>query len=339
MKISFLKGNQKGAGMNNGMKVPYGAGRRVFPQLRWILVMLLATSPIHFFVLRAVYDALHVETRGVLLSETVTIHPFSDGVIDTVLVRPWMKVDSGAILLQYRPVGRWGVVQNVPVGVDLGAVRALYTEQASVDRSIALAQKELRLARDRLSGILWLQAREAATEAEVAGARLRVIQAEAQMEQLNLRKDLIVGRLAEDRRTVKLESAAFDTKVMRATCSGLVLIARAETGRTIRADEDIFVIEKSPTRYFVSAMLDPKDIGLAMPGRKAKVVLSNGRKLRAIVSDMGPFIDSTIIDPLEAVRRGDRQLQVTIDLMDSLPADARLSGLPVRVRYWRYWNW
>ena len=339
MKVSFRRHASRAPDVSKQMKVPYGPSRRIFPRLRWILVLVVATSPIHLFVLHSVYETLRIQAQGVLLSNVSPVMGGEDGVVDTVLVKPGQRVDSGQALALVRPLAQ------APIVVDTGSANRLEKDLvrsiAGLDRRMVFAKRELAMARDRLSSVQWLQQRGAATDAEVETARFRVVQSEAALEDLVLQREDQRGKLSDGQghsAIVKSESENAP-RTISSPVAGRVLEDHLLAGRPLRSNELAFVIERQPSQYTVDALVDPRDIRVAMPGRKARVVLPDGRSLKAEVVDLAPVIDTTVVDPIESLRHGDRQLSVSIRLIDSLPPERRIHGLPVRVEFWRFFNW
>lgn len=344
MKVTFKKRSEVNPESSKGIGVSYGPGKRAFPQLRWIIVLIAATSPIHLFVLHSAYKALRIEGRGIITTETRSVPPLVDGVLDTIMVNLGSWVDSGQVLFLIRPI-REDASPGPRFKPDTLEATIEVQEQkrslSGIDRRIVLAKRELALTNDRLSNVLWLQRRGAATDAEVQTARLRKLQSETSLEELLVQKDMISGRLLDMRKrsAFKPEIDTSDaTRVIRSTVSGRILAVNAQIGRPVRADEPIVLIEKFPQQIGLQVLLDPKDMQVAVPGKDADVTLPYGKKRHAVVLHTGMVVDSTINNELDALRKGERQLRIHLQMIDSIPIGLRIPGLPVTVSFWRYWD-
>lgn len=73
MKIKFHLDKQKNPAQHGGVKINYGAGKRIAFRLRWYLILFLIISPVLIFVWYITKDKVIVESPGLLTTEPLKI--------------------------------------------------------------------------------------------------------------------------------------------------------------------------------------------------------------------------------------------------------------------------
>ena len=99
MKIKFHLDKQKNPTQHGGVKINYGAGKRIAFRLRWYLILFLIISPVLIFVWYITKDKVIVESPGLLTTEPLKIQASQDAVISAVNIKQGQPAKQGNILI------------------------------------------------------------------------------------------------------------------------------------------------------------------------------------------------------------------------------------------------
>ena len=99
MKIKFHLDKQKNPAQHGGVKINYGAGKRIAFRLRWYLILFLIISPVLIFVWYITKDKVIVESPGLLTTEPLKIQASQDAVISAVNIKQGQPAKQGNILI------------------------------------------------------------------------------------------------------------------------------------------------------------------------------------------------------------------------------------------------
>lgn len=328
MNISFQSPPGGDPTISNGLKVSYPPAKRIFPRWRWGAILLLALSPMLLFAGHALWSALRIEGQGFLTSATREVCAPQDIRLDSVWVRPGQRVDSGQRLALWSSLAQeiMATAPAAPASLPLDCSGFLERERLSRE-GLALAQAQ----EERMR---WLMSQGAATDAEWRSARAATLQAQGEATSRHQEWERCKQTPVAIPATPVPTGPPVD-RVLRAPHAGIVLSVPG-VERPLRRDEALITLQDLPQHWSVQAYLDPQHLSSLQVGHAATVRLPDGTGLSARILRTSATTDSARLGNWEMLRWNRRLLVFEMALQDSLPADARIQGLPVTAEFWRF---
>ena len=109
MKISFSNNKNSDATVKNNIKIPYGNAKRIFPQLKWWLVLIVIALPFVYFSGKIISEWLFVRSPGTIYLEKVVVNANEGGTIESIAGKRGDMIAPNSLLLTYKkiiPTGR-----------------------------------------------------------------------------------------------------------------------------------------------------------------------------------------------------------------------------------------
>lgn len=344
MKISFSTTKQQDAGIENNVRLPYAAARRVFPKIRWVLILLIVSSPIIMLLGKIVLAWIFVTSPGTLWLEKKIINTTEAGTVAKIFTQTGDITGPDSVLLRVKrkiPENRLEQIALLEAERD-AAAKGLTVEQAAPSGGNS---EELQLARQRVAyyeqvrnNTKWLLAQGAATKAEMDLAENSLREAKAAMAAHGAAPSspaVNPVRAAQVEQSItalkKLTEESYDIKAGQ---DGIVNSLFVSDGQSFSAGEPLAVIVNTSKVHIVT-FVDPKDYKKMNIGTVATVkILGTGRKIKAVVEQSPVAADnvpSGISDKFyPATLRG---VQIFLKVLDPLPAEETIEGLPVTVEW------
>ncbi len=99
MRVSFTGGSSKAPDIKNGVKVPYGAAKRKSRTLRWVLVLIILTSPIIYLAGRIVSEQISPSSYGVVFAQKHTVNLGEAGFVADLCCKEGDLISAGDTLM------------------------------------------------------------------------------------------------------------------------------------------------------------------------------------------------------------------------------------------------
>lgn len=343
MKINFQKTQQHHPTIQEGVRVQYGAGKRIAFRFRWYLILFLVISPLLLFVWYATKGKITVEAEGVLTTEPIVLKADNDAIVASISVVPGEFVTEKTPLLSLnRPVllSEINEVEHAveqleqEVGANYGQKeQLLQQEQKTAEQNLA-DKTELYKKFDsfrQTGGVLQLE--QWATVSELAvNAKMKVLNVQESL--VDLAQEKLTGSAQQYLNQLNLRLAILKTQMsqlhLSAQSQGEVKDVLVKPGMMVLKGDPLLVFanQRKPK---VIAYMDPSDMSFSKLGQQATVTLPNGESLSAVVCEptkMAETIPPQLADPFEDKKSA---LKVVLEL-STLPSQT-IEGLTVQVRF------
>jgi multidrug resistance efflux pump len=358
MNIRFTNREKQPPDVSQGMKVPYAPGRRVVSQWRWWLILTLVGSPFFYLLYTMLLPALVVTGPGFITLEKETLAAVTESAVEHVAVQIGDRVRRGQVLAELTAPKLDEQIEVVRTMLEPVPAAGAATDKVTYRSSIIslYRQQEQHAARavahqeQRLALVSGLFAQEAATAAEVNavrsqldGARHTLIQ--AQLQRTEAEQQAASPTTAAPGATVNIDllrqqliqlQAQRQQLTLRAGDDGTVLEILAERGRVLIPGEGVVVVGRQ-AQPLVLAYLHPGQVKWVTAGLQATVHVSGGPSLHARVRENPSQARRLPAELSSAIGTRDIMVLVTLELIDPLPPERAIEGLPVNVRFHRSW--
>lgn len=334
MKIRFDARSQSDPTRVGGMTVPYAPAKRAFSRWRWYLVLILAASPLLFFVVKSIFSVIFIEAPGVVSLNQVAVNAPSPGIVSKVTVHSGMRVNTGdsiAYLTDPQLVERKTIITN-----EISTIRQLSGPRQN--GALLLAQKiEKRLA-EQAAIMRRLMLQGAATRAEVNDIETRHDAALRDLEMA--RRDNRPVELSSEARArlTALESELQNIRIaegrlaVTAPAPGAILEVFAAQGESLAQGAPLAVITEEGL-VSITAFLPAADIRWIEIGEKASAHFADGTVATLTVVSaasatqrMPSALASSFLSPEQVI-----PIILTPDV--SLPASALRQNMPCTVYF------
>ena len=175
MNFSFGP-ERKDAASRNDIRVEYAPGKRIFPWLRWYLILFLVFSPLLFFLYRLMFPWFVVDSPAVLSMVTTSVTMPRTGKILAAPLSIGTAVRKGDVLFR---------IEDDSVAAKRDRLELLYARlfamtplspSSTSRQAIALAGRVLRQAELDRKSVEDLVSKRAATDADLRLARQRKLE-------------------------------------------------------------------------------------------------------------------------------------------------------------------
>lgn len=350
MKVRFSVPEKKAPDVREGVRIPYAPARRTFPRWRWYLVVLLVTSPLLFFLSKAVLGWMVASSPGVVAMEQVPLNSPRPAVVESVFFARGDAVEAGAVLL--RLVDASVEVFRAPLEAERKALllRSPRVPAAAAQRrGLALAEESVAYERQRLKAIEELYGKGAATRAEVdeasAGlqrARADLVRAEVDLEEVRrvVEDPDVAVRLAQIEAELEALSRTRGPLDLKSPLEGQLLEVAVAPGETVGQGTPLVRIA-DPSRVFLVTFVRARDMRFVGEGAEVRVRFPEGRVIPAAVAGSPLLAEPTPAPLAGPLSDGSPALKVRLLPLEPLPFNCLVEGLPVTV-YWGLrpiWPW
>jgi multidrug resistance efflux pump len=355
MKVRFESPKERSPESESGVRIPYAPGKRVFPRLRWYLVLLLVSSPLIFFLVKVGLGWFLVDSPGLVSMDRISLNAPRPGIVREVRVRAGDLIPAGALLVRLEDPsgeGRRAVLEAERQVLARAAPAAPPRSSAptgSLREALRLAGEAAAYHRDYREKIRGLFAAGAATQAELNLAVAQDQQARAALAGAR-------AALDEALRPVPVPTEGPELKARIAQIDAELATIRAGSGLEILSPREARVLDLlvapgeavaqgapllllgDPSRIAVVAFLDPADLRFAAPGRRARIRFPGGSLVAAetdVSSEMAVNTPQALMSPLAENRQS---VPVRLRFPGGIPKEYRIDGLPVTV-HWGFHLW
>ena len=357
MKIRFSTKHQA-SDVSQGMKVPYAAERRTLVQWRWYLILALVVSPFIFLLYKMVLPFIILTAPGFISLEKETFTAPTESAVEHVYVQSGDKVQSGQLLVELTAPKLDDHIRLLQTAQETGDSTASTPVDASRRQNTVtlyrqLEQQAIRAVayqQQRLDTVMRIFEQQAATVAEVNAVRAQLDGAQHTLIQARL--DLVAAEQPPPSPTAiekgllqnqqqPNELAALQTQQqqlkIRASHPGTVLEMPVERGKILASGQSVISIghQEQPQ---VIVYLRPELVKLATPGTVVTINLPGGPSLRAKLREIPSQVHRLPADLSSSLGPRNVMVLVTLDLLDPLPAEQAIEGLPVEVRFHHSWQ-
>ena len=342
MKIKFHLDKQHNPMQQDGVKVNYGAGRRVAFRFRWYLILFLIMSPLLIFIWYVTKDKMVVESPGVLTTEPLTIKASQDATIYSVNVRRGHVAHQGELLITLnKPVLQTEINQleeNI-TKLDKSLAADWNKQQALLKAKINIADLDLKEKTElyqkymglKQKGLLQLQEWANVSQLKI-NAELLQLESNRNLHALN--QDKISGTAAQYLNELKLRlqllKASEAELQITAPMQGEVKDVLVQAGLAVRSGDPLllYAVRSQPV---VVAYLSPSDVLFSEIGQRATVTLPSGETIEATVSEPTKITEKVPAQLVGPFENNKAALKVVLKL-EHMPRQV-IEGLSVSVRF------
>lgn len=342
MNIKFHLDKQRNPAQHGGIKINYGAGKRVAFRLRWYLILFLIISPVLIFVWYITKDKVVVASPGLLTTEPLNIQASQDAVISAVNVRQGQSAKQGHVLISLdKPVLQAEIKQlenNISslektltddwVKQETLLKQKIDIADADLREKSALYQKYMNFNQD---GLLQLEQWANVSQLRM-NAELLLLESNRNLYALN--QDKISGSAAQYLNELKLRLQLLKARQAElqvvAPMDGEVKDVLVQPGMTVRSGDALmlYAIRSQPV---VVAYLTPSDVQFSAIGQQATVSLPDGETIVATVSEPTKITEKVPAQLAGPFENNKAALKVVLTL-EHMPAQV-IEGLSVSVRF------
>ncbi|PPE74910.1 hypothetical protein C3942_04330 [Solimonas fluminis] len=356
MKVRFVKPEQGDPARDRGIQVPYAPGKRHLARWRWYLILLVVSSPLLYFVGKALWSSVAVEAPGVIAQEQLTVRTMAQGYVEEVYVKPYDEVAEGD------PIVR---LNNPELAVRASQIRAELKALQGIPASISAPagptvnlQDQIEIAREqksyqnqRMSSLQQLVDEGAATEGELAEARREEQQASARIAELyqamavqNQRPPSVPNTELRTRvLSLRAEQAKLEEQLegqlVRAPRDGRIVDLAVVSGDQLALGGKVAMLAPVGGELHIDTYVPPKYASYARDGQRGTVIFPDGSRRDAQIAAI-PEVARELPTGY-GQRFGDNQVGVLVRMrfVDGNAMHGRISnGLPIRVRFDNGWN-
>ncbi len=342
MKIKFHLDKQKNPAQHGGVKINYGAGKRIAFRLRWYLILFLIISPVLIFVWYITKDKVIVESPGLLTTEPLKIQASQDAVISAVNIKQGQPAKQGNILIALdKPVLQAEIKQlenNISL-LEKTLTGDWVKQETLLKQKIDIAAADLKekstLYQKYMSfnqnGLLQLEQWANVSQLKM-NAELLLLESNRNLYALN--QDKISGSAAQYLNELKLRLQLLKARQSElqvvAPMDGEVKDVLVQRGMTVRSGEPLmlYAIRSQPV---VVAYLTPSDGQFSGIGQQATVTLPSGETIAATVSEPTKITERVPAQLAGPFDNNKAALKVVLKL-EHMPVQV-IEGLSVSVRF------
>lgn len=354
MRVSFSSNKKNDAAIENHVRLPYGASKRVFPKFRWMLIWLIVGSPFLFLIGKIAMDWLFVTSPGTIVLEKKTINSIEAGTVEKVFYHKGDMVELNAAIFRVkRKISENRMEQIALLEAERdAAIKGTAAANVLPVTGGRVVTEEMQLIRQNVSyyeqvrnDTKWLMEKGAATRAEMdaienklreAKASLAAIQATPLKTADNMPTPTVnSARITQLEQSIKalrtMNEEFFDVK---ASQKGKVSYLFVNDGQSFYAGDPLAVIVDTE-QVRILTYVDPKDYRKIHVGTAAIVKIpGTGRKISAVVEQPPVIADNVPNGISEKIYPNSmRGIQVFLKVLDPLQEQETIEGLPVVVEW------
>ncbi|ACQ92773.1 conserved hypothetical protein [Tolumonas auensis DSM 9187] len=342
MKIKFHLDKQKNPAQHGGVKINYGAGKRIAFRLRWYLILFLIISPVLIFVWYITKDKVIVESPGILTTEPLTLQMSQDAVISAVNIKQGQHVKQGNLLISLEKPALQAEIKQLEENIqslDKTLSEEWNKQEILLKQKVSVAERDLKEKNDLYRkymgfnehGLLQLEQWANVSQLRV-NAELLLLESNRNLHALN--QDKISGGAAQYLNELKLRLQLLKARQaelqLMAPMDGEVKDVLVQQGMTIQSGEPLmlYAIRSQPV---VMAYLTPSEVQFSGIGQQATVTLPGGETIAATVSEPTKITEKVPTQLSGPFDNNKSALKVVLKL-EHMPAQV-IEGLSVSVRF------
>jgi len=356
MKVRFVKPEQTDPNRDRGIQVPYAPGKRQLARWRWYLILLVVSSPLLYFVGKALWTSVAVEAPGVIAQEQLTVRTMGQGYVEEVYVKPYDEVAAGD------PIAR---LNNPELDMRASQIRAELKALQGIPSSISTPagptvnlQDQIEIAREqksyqsqRMTSLQQLVDEGAATEGELAAARREEQQASSRIAELyqtmavqNQRPPSVPNTELRTRvLSLRAEQAKLEEQLegqlVRAPRDGRIVDLAVVSGDQLALGGKVAMLAPVGGSLHIDAYVPPKYASYAREGQRGIVLFPDGSRHEAEVSALPEIARQMPTGYAQPFGGNEVGVLVRMRFADGEVPQSRVSnGLPIRVRFDNGWE-
>jgi multidrug resistance efflux pump len=354
MRISFTSNKKNDATIENNVKLPYAASKRVFPKIRWILILIMVSSPFIMLLGKILLDWLFVTSPGMIWLEKKTINSIEAGTVEKVFYHKGDMASPDTVMFRVKrriPENRMEQIALLEAERD-AANMGMKSENASpvvrsrdISDEIQLAYQSVAYYEQVRGNTKWLMDQGAATRAEMDVAENRLREAKASLMALTSSSAIPAinsaapavnpVRIAQVEQSIKsFKKMTGEFLDIKSGQGGKVNSILVSDGQSFSAGEPLAVIANTEQVHIIT-YVDPADFKKINIGTIATVkMLGTGRKIKAVVEQPSVVADnvpSGISEKFYPITM--RGVQTFLKVTDPLQEEEMIEGLPVVVEW------
>lgn len=290
MKVSF--NSAKGADTANGLRVPYGPGRRTVSRWRWRLVVILAASPLLYFLITLLYHSLVIDVPGQVSMTTYALIAPATGVLTGYTPEPGRMLSPGqevARIVDPQLEARLTLMDSEAKDLAERGQAVGSPHREGITMALEAARRQTLYRGEYLARVERLLEAGAATRAELNEARAAFEEALTALGQLNETLPYTGGRTRAEqlgKDIQALEGRAATDLAVTAAQGGQVIINSAVNGQFLLQGDVIAEVALPETVEFL-AYFPTEKLRRVKVGQEVTVRLDDGRSLKATVVSLG----------------------------------------------------
>lgn len=349
MKFSYKSNKQAEPEKTKHLQVSYAPSKRYFPRFRWYLILLLAASPLVYFIAQVLYGEIVISAPAYVIYDKITVRAQGNGIIEKIYVKDGDPVTAGQILIQLNDklldlTIKQTTEQLATVHTISKSNRDIIMQQLAKKRQTAEA--ELNFANKQMAiiniahkeGDLGLSDYSAA-EAFLSNAMYKLHDVNIQIAHENEKytTDLKTpdGYVSQDQ-FLQDQLNQLNLKKLLLTISApvnsMVLTTLVGPNEYITTGEDLLILVTRSKPYILT-YLAPKYMNHATKGTIVKINFANGDTMKGIITEK-PKLTGKL--PTELVGPIDIQsvtILIKIQPIDPLTNLNHLDGIPAKVYF------
>lgn len=331
MKISFSSNKKNDATVENNVRIPYGAAKRAFPQIRWLIILIFVASPFFIFLGKIVVDWVFVTSPGTVWMEKRTINAIEAGTVEKAFYRRGDIAGADTVIFRVKrrmPENRREQLALLEAEREAASIGAIAGERQLTSESVAYYQQ----LRDNTK---WLLEQGAATRAEMDLAENKLWEVKAAVGFAYAAPAVNPVRVAQVEQSIKsLQKITEEFFEIKAGQGGKVSSILVSEGQSFAAGEPLAVVMNTEQAYIVT-YVDPSNFKKINMGTVATVkMLGTGRKIKAVVEQSpgtAGSVPTGISEKIYPITM--RGVQLFLKVTEPLQEEEAIDGLPVVVEW------
>lgn len=346
LKVSFSTTKAKDSTLENHIKVPYGAGKRNFPRIKWMGILILIFLPFLYLIGQILWANIFTTSPGMIYLDRQVINSPEDGIVEEIKFNHGDAVNAGNVLIKikrrlpenYKQIALLEAERETLTNQNAGSSSGSSRRKAGGE-NVQLLQENLSYYQQLRDHTAQLLERGAATQAELNEAETKVREIKAALAGMNeVSSTQIIEnqgqlRLAQvENSLASLRNLAEISLELKANKGGTVDQILVSTGQSFAAGEPLVTVLNSEKVRIVT-YVEPDDFGKVQYGNEIMVkILSSKRKVKAVVEKVpiqAELVPKGISESLYPTSM--RGIQVILKINEPLHSDEFIDGLPVTV--------
>lgn len=351
MKITYRSSTkQQDPLSDNGIKVDYGAAKRKGYRARWYFLLLLVFTPVLIVLWLMLRPKIFILAPGQISTEPLLIRsPVSARLINANVAKG-EQVEAGAVLLtladpqleaQILEIKQQLLTLEQPLGIsDQTVLQQQQNSIAIARQAVALQEGYLATYKNHQRSGLVLTHEMAVVQQTLMNSRLALAKATTETIQTEQQLDIQSrsGIRAQAIRQLKQNLAQLEARQTQLSITtltaGRIIDLQVKKGEFVAEDQPLVMLSNRPEPV-VLAYLEPKYLDYAKVGVKATVVMPNGDKIRAEVSEPAQLLERL---PAKLSGPFDGEKAVLRLVLTPETALSDIEGVPVEVRFDWLWS-
>ncbi|MBP2651344.1 MAG: multidrug resistance efflux pump-like protein [Firmicutes bacterium] len=355
MKVSFSSNKRSDSTIENNVKVPYGAAKRVFPKVRWMIILLLIGSPFIILIGKILLDWAFVTSPGTIWLEKRTINSIEAGTVEKVFFQKGDMVGPDTVIFRVKrkiqenrreQIALLEAEREAAINGGASEGKVASAEVSGSSEQLELVKQSIAYYETMCNDTRRLMEQGAATRAEVDAAENKLRETKASLAAINAAsaKALVNNqatptvnpmRISQIEQSIKaLKSMTEEFFDIKTGQGGKVSSILVNDGQSFSAGEPLAIIVNTESAHIMT-YVDPKDLKKTDIGTAAIVKLpGSNRKIKAVVEQPPVVADNVPNGISEKIYPTSmRRVQVFLKLLEPLQEEETIDGLPIVVEW------